>query len=108
MAYRERSTPDRGAALGIEEVLRDYAQPFVAVGWANGEHASRAALDTAAAIWDLVIDGYTPEQIVALLDENGDAHLSKLVAAFVHRKLALFGSDRRYVVGSRRAHAAQR
>ena len=99
MAYRERSTPHGAAARGIDEVLRDYAQPFVAVGWASGEHASRAALDTAAAIWDLVVDGFTTEQIIALLDENADAHLTKLVAAFVQRKLALFASDRRYVVG---------
>jgi hypothetical protein len=85
----------------IEDVLRDYARPFVAVGWANGPHASQAALDTAAAIWDLVVDGLSCEQIVEILDEDADAHVTKLVAAFVQRKHALFESDRRYVVGSR-------
>jgi hypothetical protein len=89
----------------IEDVLRDYAQPFVNVGWASGIHASRAALDTAAVIWDLVIDGLSTEEIVAVVDEDADAHVRKLVAAFVQRKHALFASDRRYIVGPRVARA---
>jgi hypothetical protein len=85
----------------IEDVLREYAQPFVAVGWSNGGHASQAALDTAAVIWDLVIDGLSSDEIIAVLDEEPDAHVAKLVAAFVQRKQTLFAKDQRYVVGSR-------
>jgi hypothetical protein len=88
-------------ASSIDDVLREYAKPFVAVGWTNGGHASQAALDTAAVIWDLVIDGLSSDEIVAVLDEEADAHVTKLVAAFVQRKHALFAADRRYVVGSR-------
>jgi hypothetical protein len=80
----------------IEEVLREFAQPFLAVGW--GAHA---ALDTAAVIWDLVLDGLSTAEITAELDEDPDAHVAKLVAAFVDRKHALFDADRRYVVGPR-------
>jgi hypothetical protein len=75
----------------IDEVLREFAQPFVAAGW-----SASAALDAATAIWDLVIEGLTSEQIVARLDEDGDAHVAKLVDAFVARKHALFGSDQRH------------
>jgi hypothetical protein len=78
----------------IDEVLCEFARPFVAAGW-----SARAALDAAAAIWDLVIDGLTSEQIVARLDEDGDAHWAKLVDAFVARKHALFGADRRHAHG---------
>jgi hypothetical protein len=89
----------------IEDVLQAYAQPFVGVGWTDGTHASRAALDTAAVIWDLVIEGLSTEEIVAAVDEDADAHVVKLVAAFVERKHALFASDRRYIVGPRAARA---
>jgi hypothetical protein len=75
----------------IDDVLREFARPFVNAGWSDN-----AALDAAAAIWDLVIDGLTSEQIIARLDEDGDAHWAKLVTAFVARKHALFGSDQRY------------
>jgi hypothetical protein len=75
----------------IDDVLREFARPLVAAGWSD-----RAALDAAAAIWDLVIDGLTTEQIVARLDEDGSAHTAKLVQAFVTLKRALFDADRRY------------
>jgi hypothetical protein len=79
----------------IEDVLRAYARPFA------GLYADQAALDTAAAIWDLVIDGLSTDEIVRRLDEDADAHVAKVVAAFVERKRVHFGADRRYVVGSR-------
>jgi len=85
----------------IEDVLRDFAQPFVNVGWSNGTHASQAALDVAAVIWDLVIDGLSSREIVDHLEEQEDSHWAKIVDAFVERKRLLFESDRRYVVGSR-------
>ncbi|MEO8700701.1 MAG: hypothetical protein ABI867_11690 [Kofleriaceae bacterium] len=85
----------------IEDVLREYAQPFVHVGWEVGGRASPAALETAAVIWDLVIDGLSTAEIIAAVDEDADAHVVKLVSAFVQRKHALFASDRRYVVGPR-------
>ena len=85
----------------LEDVLREFAQPFVALGWTNGAHASRAALDTASVIWDLVIDGLSSDEIVPLLDEDEDAHLASLVAAFVQHKHRLFESDHRYMVGPR-------
>lgn len=81
----------------IEDVLEAYAQPF----FIGGLHANQTALDTAAAIWDLVIDGLTTDEIVSRLDEDADAHVAKVVAAFVERKRNHFGADRRYVVGSR-------
>lgn len=96
MESRERS---------IEDVLRDYAQPFAALG--NQPHASRAALDAAAAIWDLVLDGCSNHEILERLDEDLDAHWAKIVDAFVERKHLLFEADRRYVVGSRIAAKPQ-
>jgi hypothetical protein len=80
----------------IDDVLREFARPFVVAGWSD-----RAALDAAAAIWDLVNAGLTTEQIVARLDEDGSAHTTKLVEAFVARKRALFGSDHRYSADAR-------
>jgi hypothetical protein len=75
----------------IEDVLREYARPFIAGGW-----TTETALAAATAIWDLVNDGLTSEQIVAKLSDDDDPHYAKLVAAFVERKRTLFGSDRRY------------
>ena len=75
----------------IEDVLRAYARPF----------SGLYTLDTAAVIWDLVIDGLSTDEIVDRLDEDADAHVAKVVAAFVERKRVHFGADRRYVVGSR-------
>ena len=80
----------------LEDVLRAYAQPF------SGLYAGQAALDTAAAIWDLVLDGLSADEIVRRLDEDADAHITKVVAAFVERKRIHFAADRRYMVGSRR------
>ena len=80
----------------IEDVLREYAQPFVHVGY-----GPRAALDAAAIIWDLVIDGCSSEQITEILDEDCGAHVRKLVEAFVQRKRTLFAADDRYIVGPR-------
>ena len=77
----------------IEDVLRAYAQPF------SGVYGD--TLDAAAAVWDLVLDGFTTEEIVRRLDEDADAHIAKVVAAFVERKRAHFAADRRYMVGSR-------
>ena len=73
----------------IDEVLRDYARPFLALG------SSPAALDTAALIWDLVIDGMSAAQIVELFEEL-DAPWAHVVEAFVHRKQLFFADDRRY------------
>jgi hypothetical protein len=80
----------------IDDVLREFARPLVAAGWSDA-----AALAAAAAIWDLVLDGLTPEQIAARLDEDDSAHTAKLVRAFVARKHALFGADRRYSADAR-------
>jgi hypothetical protein len=79
------------AEQSIEDVLRAYAQPF----------SGLYGLDIAAAIWDLVIDGLSTDEIVRRLDEDADAHVAKVVAAFVERKRVHFAADRRYVVGSR-------
>jgi hypothetical protein len=80
----------------IEDVLRAYAQPF------SGLYAGQAALDTAAAIWDLVIDGLSTDEIVRRLDEDADPHVTKVVTAFVERKRTHFATDQRYMLGSRR------
>ena len=79
----------------LEDVLRAYAQPFSSV------YTGQSGLDTAAAIWDLVLDGLSTDEIVRRLDEDADAHIAKVVAAFVERKRVHFGADRRYMVGSR-------
>jgi hypothetical protein len=92
-------------ARSIDEVLRDYAQPFLALGQSNGRSRdSQAALDCAALIWDLVVDGLTTDQIVELFEEV-EPRWAGIVDAFVQRKQRFFADDRRHVVESRRAGA---
>ena len=87
----------------IDEVLRDYARPFLGLG----SSASQAALDYAALIWDLVVDGLTAPEIVDLFEElepdrpSSSGAWARLVEAFVQRKLVLFPDDRRYARASR-------
>src|SRR5262245_19280035 len=89
----------------IDEVLRDYAQPFLALGQSNGANRdSRAALDYAALIWDLVVDGVSSDEIVELFEEV-EPRWAKVVEAFVERKRRFFADDRRYVVESRLARS---
>jgi hypothetical protein len=87
----------------VDDVLRDYARPFLALGQSNGEASdARAALDYAALIWDLVVDGLTTAEIVALFDEV-EPRWARVVEAFVERKQRFFADDRRYLVASRLA-----
>jgi hypothetical protein len=85
----------------LQDVLHDYARPFLALGQSNGEaRDSQAALDYAALIWDLVVDGLTTAEIVALFDEV-EPRWAGVVEAFVERKQRFFADDRRYLVASR-------
>ncbi|MGN6105553.1 MAG: hypothetical protein ACTHU0_10645 [Kofleriaceae bacterium] len=79
----------------IHEVILDFARPFLEIGQAS----SPAALEYAALIWDLCVDGLSSAQIAETL--HLEAREAQLVDAFVRRKRLFFDQDRRYVVESR-------
>lgn len=85
----------------IHDVLRDFAQPFLERGQSHGRTADgQAALDHAALIWDLAVDGLSSAEIIAILADDRP-RAAALVEALVRRKQLLFANDRRYVVESR-------
>ena len=87
----------------IHDVLRDFARPFLELGQSNGrtnDSQTAAALDHAALIWDLAVDGLSSAEIIQLIAEDSPRGAA-VVEALVRRKQMFFADDRRYVIASR-------